>query len=248
MLNFLIAPDFPPEEFAGWHLFNTQLQRILNTDIHLQMPADHTEQEQMLKQKNVGLVYADPFDASELVRNQGFLPVAQPLGRSDEMIIAAHAESEYSHSDQLKTGCKILITDNYDVQLLGLRLLESAGIGRNDIEWLHADSYPEAARRLIAKEADAAFFLSSAYRSFRQNTLDQLKSLMESRINDLSHIVLLHPDHADKHALIQQAFTEIGNTPAGKMVLQDLNMAQGFKALTQEEAEFMIDIIETLQD
>lgn len=248
MLNFLIAPDFPPEEFAGWHLFNTQLQRILDTDIHLQMPADHAEQEKMLKQQDIGLVYANPFDASELVREQGFLPLARPIGRSDEMIIAAHAESAYSHSDELQAGCKILVTDNYDVQLLGLRLLESAGIGRNDIEWLHADSYPEAARRLIAKEAEAAFFLASAYRSFRPNTLSQLKPLMESRINDLSHIVLLHPSRAAEHSLLQQAFINIGNTPAGKMVLEDLNIPQGFKALTQEDAEFMIDIIETLQD
>lgn len=248
MLNFLIAPDFPPEDFAGWHLFNIQLQRLLDTDIHLQMPADHKEQEQLLKGGDIGLVYANPFDATELIRGQGFLPLARPIGRPDEMIIASYAQSPYGHSDELQAGCKILVTDNYDVQLLGLRLLESAAIGRNDIEWLHADSYPEAARRLIAQEADAAFFLASAYRSFRPNTLSQLKPLMESRINDLSHIVLLHPDHAGRYALLQQAFVSMADRPEGRLVLEDLNIPQGFAALSQEDAEFMVDIIETLQD
>ena len=26
-LNFLVAPDFSPERFAGWHMLNTVLQR-----------------------------------------------------------------------------------------------------------------------------------------------------------------------------------------------------------------------------
>jgi hypothetical protein len=25
--NFLIAPDFAPQRFAGWHMLNTTLQR-----------------------------------------------------------------------------------------------------------------------------------------------------------------------------------------------------------------------------
>ena len=31
MLNLLITPDFPPEFFANWHMFNTQLQRARAT-------------------------------------------------------------------------------------------------------------------------------------------------------------------------------------------------------------------------
>lgn len=248
MMKFLIAPDFPPEDFAGWHLFNTQLQRLMECTIRLVMPLDHHEQEELLAKNDVDLVYANPFDASKLIREQGYLPLARPNGRPDEMIIAGHAQGKYMHSDDLQAGCKILITENQDVQLLGLRLLESAAIGRQDIEWLTVESYQEAARRLIEQEADAAFFLASAYRSFRQNTLNEMRILMESRINDLTHVVLLHPKHADLHPQLLTAFVHMVNEPNGKMVLSDLNMPQGFSELDTEDAEFMIDLIDTLRD
>ncbi|XXQ67704.1 PhnD/SsuA/transferrin family substrate-binding protein [Neisseriaceae bacterium B1] len=248
MLNFLIAPDFPPEDFAGWHLFNTQLQRLMDTDIHLVMPAEHHEQDEWIKKDDIALIYANPFDASALVRERGYLPLARPNGRPDEMVIASYADAPYTHSDELKKGCKILVTDNQDVQLLGLRLLESAGIGREDIEWIHVDTYQEAARRLIEKEADAAFFLLHAYQNFRPNTLKNMKTLMESHINDLTHVVLLNPKYKDMHPMLLTAFVHMVNEPAGKMVLEDLNIPQGFTELDEEDAEFMIDLIETLRD
>lgn len=248
MLNFLIAPDFPPEDFAGWHLLNTLLQRLMDTDIHLVMPANHTEQDNWIKKDDIALIYANPFDASQLVRERGYLPLVRPNDRPDEMVIASYTDAPYQHSDDLKVGCKILVTENQDIQLLGLRLLESAAIGRSDIEWIQVDSYQEAARRLIAKEADAAFFLLNAYQNFRPNTLKGMKVLMESHINDLSHVVLLNPKYADLHPALLTAFAHMVNEPDGRLVLQDLNIPKGFSELSEEDAEFMIDLIETLRD
>lgn len=248
MLNFMIAPDFPPEDFAGWHLFNTKFQRLLERDIHLVTPIDHTEQIERIKQGDISLIYANPFDASMLVREYGYLPLVRPNNRPDEMVIASYADSPYHHSDELKAGCKILITDNWDIQLLGLRLLEPACIGKDDIQWVHAESYPEMARRLINKEADAAFFLASAYQKFRPHTLERMKPLMESKINDLTHVVMLHPDFAELHPLLMNAFVHMVNEPMGQMILRDLNIPDGFSELEEEDCEFLIDLIETLQD
>ena len=44
-LNFLIAPDFAPQRFAGWHMLNTTLQRRSGLGLHLLTPASPTEQE-----------------------------------------------------------------------------------------------------------------------------------------------------------------------------------------------------------
>ena len=71
---------------------------------------------------------------------------------------------------------------------------------------------------------------------------------MESRINDLSHVILLHPDFADYQDIFREAFLKISQSPAGKMVLEDLMIPNGFEVLSQEDIEFMIDLIETLHD
>ena len=78
MLNLLITPDFPPEFFAHWHMFNTQLQRALDTAIHLQTPAGYREQQDLLDSETVALVYANPFDAGSLMRDKGYIPLAKP--------------------------------------------------------------------------------------------------------------------------------------------------------------------------
>ncbi|QMT30467.1 PhnD/SsuA/transferrin family substrate-binding protein [Alysiella filiformis] len=247
MLNFLIAPDFPPKNFIGWHMFNTCLQRRTSQPVHLLTPTDHLEQMEWLDSKTVDLIYANPFDATKLVREKGYLPVAIPVDKFDEVVIATHLNSPYQHSDELKAGCKIIATDNFDVRLIGLRLLESAGVHEQDINWVPASTFPVAARNLIDQQGDAAFFLASAYHSFNNMTHSQLRVLMESSLKELSHVVLLHPSQADSQALLQQAFADMINHPADKMALEDLGLEKGFRVLTEEDVEFMIDLIDTLK-
>ena len=56
-LNFLIAPDFAPERFAGWHMLNTVLQKRSGESLHLLTPASAAEQAELiakLKAESVG--------------------------------------------------------------------------------------------------------------------------------------------------------------------------------------------------
>lgn len=249
MLNFLIAPDFPPDNFVGWHIFNTNLQRKMKTDVHLLTPADHHEQMEWIEQGQVGLIYANPFDAAELVRHKGFLPVARPIDKFDEMVIATHLDAPYQHSDELSKGCRILVTENRDVRLIGLRLLESAGLEENDIQWHPVPTFQAAAYGLIqTRDYDAAFFLASAYNEFNVSTRKKLRPLMESRLNELSHVVLLSPTFLDLHDVIKAAFVSMCDDAEGRFILEDLGIPKGFEELTDEDVEFMIDLMETLKD
>src|SRR5690606_27532975 len=76
-LNFMVAPDFPPQHFPGWHMLNTVLQRRSGIGLHLLLPSGAGEQAQMVAEDRVDLVYANPFDATGLVRDKGFLPVVR---------------------------------------------------------------------------------------------------------------------------------------------------------------------------
>jgi len=110
-----------------------------------------------------------------------------------------------------------------------------------------ADTGRETVETFTHNEADAAFFLVSTYLHFMPNTRKQMKTLMQSRIGDLYHIILLHPDDAELHDFFRDTFIQIGNTDDGEKVLQDLDM-RGFDAVSQEDMEFMIDLMETLKD
>jgi ABC-type phosphate/phosphonate transport system substrate-binding protein len=247
-LNFLIAPDFSPERFAGWHMLNTTLQRRSGIGLHLLTPASAHEQAEILAADKADLVYANPFDATDMIRNQGYIPFARPAKRYDEMVIATGAESGTQCVEDLKAGCRIAITNNKDVRLIGLRLLEPADLTEDLIRWVLVDSYQAAARQAIKGEVEAAFFLADAYASLTRMTRSQLRVLVESAISDISHVVLAHPRIAADLPGIAQALLGVGQTPGDNDVLDALGLPSGFEPMTQEQAEFMIDLMDTLLD
>lgn len=248
-LNLLIAPDFAPERFAGWHLLNTLLQKHSGLALRLLMPASAAEQAQLLADGKADAVYANPFDAAVLVRDSGYQAVARPVGKPDEMVIVTAAASSMETVEDLQPGCRIGLTDNKDVKLIGLRLLESADLGEADVQWQLVDNYQAAARMAIKADVDASFFLAEAYHSLSRLTKGQLKPLIESQLADITHVLLIHPRMAasDTHKLCQ-ALLELSGSPEGQSVLDELGMPKGFEAMGEEDAEFMIDLMDTLLD
>ena len=247
-LNFLIAPDFAPERFAGWHMLNTALQRRSGMGLHLLTPANALEQAHLLTEDKADLVYANPFDAADMIRTRGYIPFARPAKHYDEMVIATGAESGLVCVEDLKPGCRIALTENKDVKLIGLRLLEPADLTEGTIEWQPVDSHQAAARLAIKGEVQASFFLADAFASLTRMTRSQLRVLVESAISDISHVLLAHPRMAADLPAIEKALLGLGQAPGDADVLDALGLPGGFEPLSQEEAEFMIDLMDTLLD
>ena len=247
-LNLLIAPDFAPERFAGWHLLNTLVQKQSGLALHLLTPASATEQAQLIADGKVDAIYANPFDAAALVRDSGYQAIVRPIGKSDEMVIATAANSNLNVVEDLAPGNKIALTDNKDVKLIGLRLLEPADLTEADVQWQLVDTYQAAARLAIKGEVDASFFLAEAYHSLSRLTKSQLKPLIESRLADITHVVLVHPRMQGDAAKLRDALMALKTLGDGQAVLDDLGISGGFKVMNEEDAEFMIDLMNTLQD
>ena len=245
--NMLIAPDFSPERFAGWHMFNILIQKRANLNMHLNMPASHTEQEALINAGDIQVIYANPFDAAALIREQGYRAVARPIGKSDEMVIAASSNSDINSLDDVIKGATIAMADNRDVKLIGLRLLEAVDLEEADLKWEVTETYQAAARQVIKGDAQAAFFLSEIFHSFSRLTKAQLTVLIESDIADISHVLLIKDDFPDTKILMD-AILNLHNDEDGKEALTELGMPQGFEAMNEEDAEFMLDLMETLLD
>ena len=243
----LIAPDFSPERFAGWHMFNTLIQKRANLNMHLNIPTSHAEQETVISEGDIQVIYANPFDAATLIREHGYHAVARPIGKSDEMVIAAAANSDINSLDDIKAGATIAMADNRDVKLIGLRLLEAVDIEEADLNWSVTETYQAAARQVIKGDAQAAFFLAEIFHSFSRLTKAQLSVLIESDLADISHVLLIKDGFPDTDILMD-AILNLYNDNDGKEALTELGMPQGFEAMNEEDAEFMIDLMQTLLD
>ncbi|MGE6245579.1 PhnD/SsuA/transferrin family substrate-binding protein [Psychrobacter proteolyticus] len=245
--NMLIAPDFSPDRFAGWHMFNTLIQKRANLNMHLNIPTSHAEQEQVIDAGDIQIIYANPFDAATLIREQGYRAIARPIGKSDEMVIAAAANSTISRLEDIQTGATVAMADNRDVKLIGLRLLEAVDIEASDLNWEVTETYQAAARKVIKGEAQVAFFLAEIFHSFSRLTKTQLSVLIESDLADISHVLLVKEDFPDAQIFLE-AILNLHNDDDGKEALAELGMPQGFEPMSEEDAEFMIDLMQTLLD
>lgn len=245
--RFVIAPDFPPNLFSGWYTLNTLLQKRSNLAVHLETPASSHEEHEMIAKGGIDLVYANPFDAAKLIREQGYKAIARPVGKSDEMVIVSSAKGNIKTLDDLKAGATIAMADNRDVKLIGLRLLEAVDLTEADVKFDITETYQAAAKQVAQGTSDAGFFIAEIYHSLSNLTKMQLNVLIESDLATITHVLLAKESMADADT-VRDVLLNLKNDADGQAVLTELGMPNGFEAVSEEEAEFMIDLMETLLD
>ncbi len=241
-----VSPDFPPQHIAGWYIFNTWLQNKLGIGIHLELYPDFPNQREAILNDQVDLVYANPYDAAMLIREKGFQVLARPQNKRDEAIVAAKADAAFNEVEDLKPGIRLAATIDPAVYLLGMMMLEPAELDEENIHVQRVESYPVAAKLLIRGEADIAFFLKEAYEELSNLTRQELKVLVDSQIGDLFHAFLVSPRLADQAEAIRDALLGMRGDAKGQSVLETLGFA-GWEAVSPDEADFMINLIEALK-
>jgi phosphonate transport system substrate-binding protein len=243
---FTVSPDFSPDHLSGWYIFNTWLQRQTGEAIHLEMFNDFDSQHQAIKEDKIDLIYANPYDAAMLVRDKGFLPVAKPAGRSDEAIIAVPADADVSNVDELSPGIKVAYTDDPDVRLMGMIMLEPADLDSTNITPVLSDSYTIVAKHLLKNEADVGIFLAESYDDLSNMIQSQLKVLVRSQISVIHHGLMIGPKLQHKREEITRLLTTMQQDEKSAAVLQSLGF-DAWQPVEDEEMEFMIDLMETLE-
>ncbi len=244
--NFTISPDFSPAKLSGWFIFNTWLQRNLGESIHLDLYDDFESQRSAISVDKFDLIYANPYDATVLVREKGFVPIASPTGHSDEAVIAVSESSLVNCIEVLKPGLRVSSTDDPDVNLMCMIMLEPADLDRGNTVTTHRDTYVLVAKDLIRDDADVGFFLAETYHKLSKVVRSQLKCIVQSEIQVINHVLLIGPKLAYRRDDMQQLLANMGSDPVGVGVLESL----GFKSwdvVDNEDTEFMIDLMDTLE-
>ena len=121
-----MSPDFNTKYISGWFVFNTWLQKNLGEAIRLHMYDDFESCRKAIMDGEIDLIYANPSDASLLLRDKGFLPVAHAQSRPDEAVIAVNAKSPVTKIEDLAKGVRISSTDDPEVNMICMIMLEPA--------------------------------------------------------------------------------------------------------------------------
>lgn len=242
---FTVSPDFSPDHLSGWYIFNTWLQRQTGEAIHLELYDNFHVQRDAIQANQIDLIYANPFDAAMLVREKGFLPLVKAEGVSDEAIVAVSADNAVEDIAHLSAGIKVAVTEDPDVHMIGMIMLEAGDLDASNIQTRFYNSHVLIAKSLLQGEADIGIFLAEAFDDLSNLTKKQLKILVRSQISVIHHSLMIGPKLIARRDEIQQLLLAMNNDDKGKSVLNSL----GFNAwakVEDEEMEFMIDLMDTL--
>lgn len=243
--QFTVSPDFTPDHLSGWYIFNTWLQKQIGVAIHLEMYGDFHSQRAAIKADGIDLIYANPFDAAMLVREKGFRPLVKAEDAADEALIVVNADNNITDVAELPPGTRVAYTEDPDVRLMGMIMLEPGDLDNNNIQAVLADNYVLVAKHLLKDEADVGIFLAEAYDGLSAMIKKQLKILVRSQISVIHHALLIGPKLLDKHTQITQLLLDMQHDEKGSGVLKSLGFNAWHK-VDEEEMEFMIDLMDTL--
>lgn len=240
-----ISPDFKPGLISGWYFFNTWLQKELSTNIHIEMLNDFKELSQEIDNDKIDLIYANPCNIAKLVREKSFLPIANPIGTKDETIIITKADNSITDIESLQSGLKVAMTDVPDVNTIGMIMLEPADITPEDMKSITCSNHVIVAKKVISGEADIGFLLADAFNEFSNLLKKQVQPLITSKIHVLHHAFLIGPNFAEFQSSIQNLLLNMHSSAKGADILKSLEFEK-WAAMSHDDAEFMIDLIDTL--
>jgi phosphonate transport system substrate-binding protein len=243
--QFTVSPDFTPDHLSGWYIFNTWLQKQTGEAIHLEMYDNFQSQRLAIHNGQVDLIYANPFDASLLVREFGFVPLVKAEGISDEAIIAVNVDSNAHDVSELSPGIKLAVTEDPDVHMMGMIMLEAADLFESNVDTQIYDTYVLVAKQLLQNNADVGIFLAEAFDDLSNMIKKQLRILVRSQISVIHHSLMLGPNLAHRRQEITGLLLQMDQSEHSQGILDSLGF-RVWTAVDDEQMEFMIDLMDTL--
>ena len=240
-----VSPDFNTKNVAGWFIFNTWFQKELGANIHFELFDKFHELHQAIADKKINMVYANPYDAAGLVREHGFQAIARPVSKADEALVAVNLDSPVKKVEDLKPGSIIATTDNPDVHIMSMIMVEPADLDKDNITINIKDSYIAIAKDLLRGTADAGFFLAETFDELSDVVKSKLRVLVRSQIHVIHHVFLVDQSLAGRRDEITKALLSMSDSDKGRKILSEIGVSK-WEKVEEEDVEFMIDLMSTL--
>ena len=244
--NMSICPTTPASDMPGWFILNTYLQKKLGIAIHLEIYSNFEDQRTAFNKGEIDFIYANPFDATLLMRELNFKALNKPNETKNEVVIVCNAAATNITFSDLQPGLNIATANDPAVNLIGMILLESVDIDSDNSEILNCDSFIIAMKKVLNGEADIAFLPKKVYEELSSIIKLKLHYLISSEISLIHHIFAASEKSQTIHNGLSQALCELNEHNAGVNILTTIGIPS-FSVMPQEDAEFMIDLMDTLK-
>jgi hypothetical protein len=101
--------------------------------------------------------------------------------------------------------------------MMGMIMIEPADLDAANVTIMQRPNYVLVAKSLLDGDADIGFFLAETYDELSETIRKQLRVLVRSQIQVISHVFLAHPRVADKMARLRAALLAMAGDEKGRM-------------------------------
>lgn len=228
------------QQMQGWFFFNTYLQRQLGRDIHMEL-LHGTNQNKLLHELEVDIAFCKPFEAVRQLLSQQFLPIAYPIGQSDEVTLLARADDPRVDLRQFQGGKVVTASNSNFVYLLGRFLLEEDEASLTDLDYQFLGCDIKTLQALIRGQADIAFYLSQSYQGLSGLTKSKLRILDQSETQFACHLFTIAPEYSDLAPVIENILLDMTRNSQGRQILQDLGLS-GWAKPARDEIDMLTQL------
>lgn len=241
-----ISPDVNVRNITDWFIFNTKIQRLTGQPVQATVYDDFADLHAAFNDGRADLVFANAANTATLVRDRGFLPLAAPAGVANEAAIVVAEESPWQQITDLGDHVRVAATDAPDVERICRILLEPADLTPESVDLEIKPNPILVAKAVLRGQSDIGFLPREAYDELSQLVRRQLRVLISSKIYVVRHSLLVSPALADQLDLLWVGLETMNKDTNDRELLAALGAPNGWQRLTQEETEFMIDLMDAL--
>ncbi len=215
-LNF-VATLQSGQQLTGWYLLNTYLQRKLNKAIHFEQSANAPDGNM------TDLLFAKPFEACEMIKNHGFIPILKPISEADEVVILTRVDDKRSLQD-LEGLTVSVASEGSFVYLLGRFLCDENGVNSSKFIFDIAGNEIKALQSLIRGKCDLTFMLKKTFMGLSSFSRSNVQKLDESETDFASHLFCVSPQLQDNTDELVKVLTTMADDSQGQQILTDIQI------------------------
>lgn len=231
------------QQLNGWFLFNTYLQRRLQTPIQFfaQTLAEQTVND---REEQADLVFARPFEACRLIHGQGYIPLCKPKGETEEVVILTPANDSRSLEDYASPKVAIASKQSF-TYLLGRFLCDERGLDSNAFRFHESGNDIKAIQYLIRQQVDWVMMPLKTYFGLSSLSRRQTRVLDQTQTELAAHLFCIAPylDAGFRQSL-QTVLTQMHTDEKGSVILEDIEI-KAWEAPESAEVDLLLKVFET---
>ncbi len=245
-INYSVSPYLLDHNNTKWAEFENLLQTKASLSLHFKDYASTHVFKNDLSDGNLGLIYADPYHASILLRNYGYWPVARAMGQYDEAVVAVQADSSLMDIQDIKPKMYLSISVEPINRLLARLLLQPADINEDDMVCRYHRTQKSVVRDLLLDKTDVGVMSSSYFDRLQPTIKSKFRILVRSQTYLFSSLWMLSPDSAEQYTAIARAFHRMHKNRLGSKILKTFH-THSWLQVEQIKAEEMADLLNMIR-